>query len=442
MRVLWLTTTPGLGVRHLGASFGVGGGWIASLERVIKEAGNAEARPIHLDLAFPWEVPKVQRIPDGDHNYYAYPRYPQGSRLRRMAFDLSCRLVPEGEVRHLTEIVERSRPDLIHVWGTEFQFGRVAQHTDRPILIEIQGIRTPYTEIYCSAFSRWEMLRYGSARRLLQGRSLLQNFYRYRRSARREREILRTARHVNGRTLWDRHVTRALAPAARYHHCDRVLRPPFYRDPAKSKSAAAPSEEGVLRLVSTLRGNAYKGVEVLARCAELLQELIPQGFVWTLVGIRSGEEIHRMVERKWKLSFDRLGIRLTGRQDAEAVAEHLAQSDLYVLPSRIENSANGLAEAMITGLPIVATASGGTPSMLADGREGLLIPAGDPWAMAGAIGRLAEDRRLRQELGRQARRTALVRHDPAAIASKLRNIYADILSDHRAGNSSRQEAAR
>lgn len=417
MRVLWLCSSPALGAPKVGANLAEGGGWVAALEAAVKLTTDIE-----LSVSFPWKVAEVQQIPDGIHAYLPFPLYPRSGRLRQLLFDQSCRLEPESEVEHLERVIALSKPDLVHVWGTEPFFGLVAEHVDVPVLIAIQGLRTLYATAYCSGLSRLDLLRYGSPKHLLNGRSLLHTFYRYRKTATRERRILGQARWISGRTDWDRMACRALAPGARYFHCDELLRAEF------NGPAWAPRQgDEALRIVSTLRGNAYKGIETIAECAGLLRLLLRRPFRWTLVGIRSGEEIHRIVERKLGVSFANLGIELTARRPAGDVAEALRASDVYVLPSRIENSPNGLCEAMMVGLPAIATNAGGTPSMLEHGREGLLIPPGDPWAMAGAIAELASDPELAARLGTAARQRALRRHDPEAVVDKLMSIYRQML---------------
>ena len=425
MRVLWLCSSPGLGAELLGVPANVGGGWLASLESAVRRHGGAE-----LSLAFPWDVPAPRRLEGGRHDYLPFPRFPRGGRLRRALHDLSCRLEPAAELDHLRRVVELGRPDLIHVWGTEAFYGLVSEICEQPVLIEIQGLRSQCAAAYCLGLSKLDLLRFGSPRRLLAGRSLLHRYYRYRASAGRERRILAAAREVSGRTRWDRLACAALAPRARYHHCDRVLRPGFY-----DAAWRGPGEAGETRLVSILRGNAYKGLETVSRAAGLLADLLGAPPRWQIVGIRPGEELPRVVEGKLGVSLESQGIRLLGRRPETEVVRQLEAADVFVHSSWIDNSPNGLCEAMMAGLPVVSTNVGGIPSLLEDEREGLLVPPGDPWAMAGAIRRLAGDPELAARLGAAARRRALGRHDPEAVAETVVGVYRRILDGRHAAPS-------
>ena len=95
------------------------------------------------------------------------------------------------------------------------------------------------------------------------------------------------------------------------------------------------------------------------------------------------------------------------RDDVPAV---LAESDVYVLPSRSEAFPNGVIEAMAAGLPVVATAVGGILELVDDGRTGVLVPPDDPAALARAIQRLLDD---------PARAAALAQAGRAAVAARF-----------------------
>jgi glycosyltransferase involved in cell wall biosynthesis len=108
------------------------------------------------------------------------------------------------------------------------------------------------------------------------------------------------------------------------------------------------------------------------------------------------------------------------------VGRLLASADAFVLPSRHEGLPISLLEAMAAGLPSVATAVGGIPSLLKDGVSGLLVPAADPPALAGALERLAADAGLARRLGEEARRVVERDHSPAAVAAEYADIYSQL----------------
>jgi glycosyltransferase involved in cell wall biosynthesis len=125
---------------------------------------------------------------------------------------------------------------------------------------------------------------------------------------------------------------------------------------------------------------------------------------------------------------ERLGVAshvqlLGDRSDVRDVLEAL---DVFVLPSRTEGMSNALLEGMAMALPVVATAVGGTPEVIADGKSGLLVPADDPKAMAAAIARLLDDAAFATRLGAAARATVEERYGARNMVRRLEAVYAAV----------------
>ncbi len=112
--------------------------------------------------------------------------------------------------------------------------------------------------------------------------------------------------------------------------------------------------------------------------------------------------------RGWSRDVEFLGEQI----DLPAV---MRDTDLFLLPSETESFGLAALEAMACGVPVVASAVGGLPEVVADGETGFLCPVGDVPAMAAAAGRLLDDPALRARLGAAARRRAETqfRLDPA-----------------------------
>lgn len=138
----------------------------------------------------------------------------------------------------------------------------------------------------------------------------------------------------------------------------------------------------------------YKGHTYLIDAAASLRH---RGLPVTLLVVGDGPE-RAALERRAALAG--VDLRLLGfRTDVD---RWLARADVVVLPSLTEGMSNAVMEAMAAGRPVVATAVGGTPELLADGR-GLLVPPADAGALADAVGRLLSDREQASRMGRAAR---------------------------------------
>ncbi|WP_273887061.1 glycosyltransferase family 4 protein [Rubrobacter naiadicus] len=92
------------------------------------------------------------------------------------------------------------------------------------------------------------------------------------------------------------------------------------------------------------------------------------------------------------------GISLPG-----GVAEAMRRSDIFVLPTLEDAYSLVVLEAMASGLPVVTTTNSGAGEITEDGRDGLIVPAGDASVLAGAIHRMVEEPELRFGLGDAAR---------------------------------------
>jgi glycosyltransferase involved in cell wall biosynthesis len=103
------------------------------------------------------------------------------------------------------------------------------------------------------------------------------------------------------------------------------------------------------------------------------------------------------------------------------VAELLPALDIFVFPSRSEGMPAAVLEAMSCELPVVAADVGATGEEVVDGVTGLLVPAGDPPALADAIARLGADPAERGRMGLAGRRRVSESFTPdRAVANRLR----------------------
>lgn len=106
----------------------------------------------------------------------------------------------------------------------------------------------------------------------------------------------------------------------------------------------------------------------------------------------------------------------------------LAGVDAVVLTSRNEGTPMALIEAAAAGRPVVATAVGGMARVVLDGRTGMLVPPGDPGAVASALDRLLEDPALRRRMGERARAHAQQNFGQQTSLDRLSALYDDVLA--------------
>jgi glycosyltransferase involved in cell wall biosynthesis len=108
------------------------------------------------------------------------------------------------------------------------------------------------------------------------------------------------------------------------------------------------------------------------------------------------------------------------------VPEFLAGLDQFWLTSDWEGTPNVVLEAMAAGVPVIATAVGGTPEIVDSDRTGILIDAGDVAALVAAACRLMHDRRAAEEMGERARSAVKERFSIAAMVHATERVYASV----------------
>jgi glycosyltransferase involved in cell wall biosynthesis len=122
-----------------------------------------------------------------------------------------------------------------------------------------------------------------------------------------------------------------------------------------------------------------------------------------LLVVGDGDDRHEL--ERLAASLDG-AVRFVGEVDRQQALALLRDSDALALCSAYEGLSHVLLEAMQTGKPIVASAAGGNLELIRDGHNGLLVPYGDPAALARALTRLANEPDLALKLGTQAQTDA------------------------------------
>jgi glycosyltransferase involved in cell wall biosynthesis len=413
MRVLWFANTPGLGAGYLKISLAAGG-WISSLQKVV------EAVP-EIQLGFVFYTELVMAPFEHGRTWY-FPVQPLGSsKGKRLVNRMRGRAETDENLPVFLRAVEQFKPDIIHVHGTEFPFGLIRRQVkDIPVVVSIQGNLTVYSEKYFAGLGLpgwWRGWRtgypfYGADYTIWKKRMSV------------EKEILSRTRYVFGRTDWDRRIASVLAPKAEYFHVDEVIRPRFYG------LEWVPGRRAKPVFFTTSSPSIYKGFEVVIDTARILINA-GMAFEWRVAGLKEDDPLVKLTCRLRKVDdLGGLKIRLLGILTEEAVADQLMNSDAYVQVSHIENSPNSVCEAMLAGVPVIASFAGGTGSLLRDGEHGVLVQDGDPYVLAGAMEEVVREPERYREMAVEGRRVAQRRHDPAVIVTEMLERYREIVQKH------------
>jgi glycosyltransferase involved in cell wall biosynthesis len=428
VRVLWFADVQLPAVTGAAQS---GGGWVEGLRRAL-DLTDAD---IELAVAAPGPVAHKTFEAGGVTYYHIRHLWPE-SRTGRTLASWRHSPAPEGALTRCLEIIAEYGPDLVHVHGSEHYFGLVAETTEVPVVVSLQGIATVLERYSFAGLSWMDTMRTVPTRAFLRGDGPIHDFARLRERADLERRVMASCSDFMGRTEWDRSVLRILRPGGRYHEVGEVLADPFYAGDWSQENARDDT------VYCTGGSSALKGIECLLEALLLLRRSGTHMPRLRLAGQvlegASGERIRRLLAAPELFG----AVDLLGPLAPERIALELATAGMFVLPSHLENSSNALCEAMLVGTPCIAAYVGGVPSLLSDAIDGFLYQDSDPYALAGKIDRLLSDPDLAAGLGARGRERARRRHDPRMVAGQALAAYRETLTHAGVSDGAGEEQRR
>lgn len=336
------------------------------------------------------------------------------------------------------EIFRDFEPDLIHIFGTEFPHSLAAVRAfGKPerILVGIQGLCGEIARVYMAGLPE-KVQKQVTFRDFVRRDSIRRQQEKFVLRGQNEAETIKGCGNITGRTRFDREGTAAINPRAKYYSMSETMREEFYTgrwDAAKCEKHSIFLGQGDYPL---------KGMHFMLQA---MAELMPDYPDLKLYVAGNSIVEHASLKQKLKLpAYGKYLIKLmkqygleqkvimTGKLSAEEMKERFLKSSVFVCPSVLENSPNAVGEAMLLGVPVAASDTGGIPDMITDERNGLLFRTGDAKALAKAIARLWDEDRdreghtLAQRLSAQAARRAFIVHDGECNYLRLLEIYREI----------------
>ncbi len=193
---------------------------------------------------------------------------------------------------------------------------------------------------------------------------------------------------------FDRSIAKAGAVDARviYHGIDTGVFTPGSRVAARRAVGLEGDEPVLLFAARGIRRSVWKDYATLRDAVATVAKRLGRGVRFVALGEDGPDETIGEARVRF-VPFER---------DPARVAEYYRAADAYIHAAKQEVWGLTITEAMACGCPVVATAVGGIPEQVVDGRTGFLIPVGDAGAMADAIARLLDGPALRRRLADEA----------------------------------------
>lgn len=286
------------------------------------------------------------------------------------------------------------RPDLVHAWGSERGASIVAARLPFPWLMTVQGLQTWYREVVPLS-------------------------WHYKLAGWIERIALRRAPAVTAESSFAVEFLRRRHPSLNIHQIEHAPNRIFHR------LSRRPQLQPV-RFLTVGTPGFRKGTDLLLRA---LTQLVGEfDFELVSAGVPS-EDFLAPLKKELPATLWKSVHFLSDMTPAEVAAE-LAQATILVLPTRADTSPNAVKEAVVAGVPVVASNIGGIPDYVVPGKNGLLFPSENLTALIAAL-REAIRHPLFRVGGVESATLAAAREQlsPATMASKFLNVYRAVLSE-------------
>lgn len=415
MKVLWIVNAmfpyPAKQINNAVSCFG---GWAHSLYESLNK--NNE---IKFCIVSTYTGRELKKYKDNSTTYYLIPNKKENKYNNKLK-------------KYWKVIIEDFQPDIVHIHGTEYpkSLPLIDIYPNLNYVVSIQGFLNSCKRLVNCNLSFFTLLKNITLRDALKPKTGLLMSSDINNRAKYEKIIIEKVNNVIGRTTWDKAQVLAINPQINYYHCEENLRASFYEDQWNINqiekytlffSQAQAPMKGFYIMVDALKilKNKYPNIKIYVAG----NNIIRKSFISSLKRQSYANYLKKQI-KKYDLENN---IEFTGYLDAENYKKTLLKSHVYVQASSIENSSNSLGEAMILGMPCVASNVGGTKDMLKDGTEGFLYQYTEPELLAYYIEQFFGDNNLCKEKGLMAREHALSRHDWENNAKTTLRIYKKII---------------
>ncbi len=422
MNILWFTNVAiPEASQLLGVKSSPFGGWFVSVSNRLSVLGN-----VSLSIAFPQKKIKgIRRLKGNKIQYFAFPYY----RERR-----ACRTMGSVYSQVILSILSEVEPDLVVVFGTESPHALSVVQSCRQMgiscAVSIQGLLYTCATHYLSGIparvqrraSLMEIIRYPG--------NLIHAQKAYHRRSVLERHAIEGAKHIIGRTTWDRACVAQINPDAAYYHCNETLRDSYYR--AEKWNLGSCEKHAI---VVSQWGYPIKGLHFVLQAMPIILRHFPDTKLYVCGGYCA--EMHHSVlynvifGSSYRLYIKEMICRLglektvvfTGVLDEEDMCKRMRSAHVFVSASSVENESNSLSEAKLLGVPCIASYVGGVIDRINHGIDGFFYQHDAPYMLAHYVGALFDDDALAEKISRNAILSASEVNDYSVNLSRLLGIY-------------------
>ena len=408
MKVLWISNVS---ISEIAEKEGFAktsfGGWIQGLYRALK----LNSSDVELVFLFPYVKNIYGEL--ADMKYYSFVESSNSDDM----------------VKYFEEIVEKEKPEVVHVFGTEYLHAyAMMKACEKAGLLDntvtsIQGLVSIYAKHMYNNLPIG--VSHGCTLSDIRRRTSISAYTRdFQIRGDFEKKVLLMSRNISGRTDWDMQCAYLYNKYAKYFYCSEVLRDSFYGVKKWDINSCERHSIFISQCDMALKG-AHNAIEAVS--------YLISDFPDIKLYIAGGTNVFKDVKNKTKYDeyleslILKYGLKdnivFLGKVNEREMHDRFLASHVFVCPSSIENSSNSVCEAMICGTPVVASLVGGMTNLITHSEDGFLFQPDAPYMIAYYVRKLFIDDELAMDMSNNAIKIAEKRHSKETIVKDLLNIY-------------------
>lgn len=332
----------------------------------------------------------------------------------------------------LYELIQKTKPDFVHIWGTENLWTNLLLKKDYkiPLLLEIQGLLSEYSKFYLGNLLMNDILRSIHIKEiLLPNRNLISKQYQMYKKGIAEKSIIKSFKYISTQSEWSKSNIKFINRYAELYSTKIILRALFYT--AKPWLDFEHKTEKPIIFSSVSAAIPYKGLHILIRAVAILQKIYPSIELRLAGNIIVGNKIKDGYSIYLQKLIKNLGlaqnVTILGSLDSEKIVKELQIANVCVVPSFVETYCLALAEAMYIGTPCVISYAGAMPEFAHENEEALFYNSADYVMLASLIEKLIFNKTLSADISMKARILRMKVNDPDQVVKTQIDIYKQII---------------
>lgn len=415
-RILWFSNC----IQSSGANK-ASGSWLYSMARLLTGKDDIFLTNITISRSIGTQKPEYIKIKD-NFEEYILPNWQtdKDGKPSKQHFGI------------IKDIVTKSSPDIIHIWGVERYYSKVLPSLglNIPTLLEIQGLHCSCVDVYYGDMSIRDTLRCFGMREILF--PFKKSLYRFKNDIRRrgEQEIIaiKQFKYISTQSRWIRDYIRTINNDARLFNTGMSLRQEFWN----SKKWEYPTDGSKNFYASSAGATPYKSIQTAIKALAEVVKIHPDTKLYIVGNFKDTGWLQQPGYQTFvKKTIKRLGVErnviFTGAQDATGIIETMHKCLGAIQTSYVESYSLVVAEAQSIGLPCIISYAGAMPELAEERKSGLFYSPGDYRSCAGRMLELIENKELALTLSENSYKLAYERNNDKRVLNIQLNIYEEII---------------